>query len=138
MPAARTGADSAIQAIQSVQSVQPAQPVQALQAIQALQPHDPPGCAEPDRTAVTLPPDSPTPHLRGTPPADPHPGGAITRAEFHRLLTALGHPAADAAFTALDRDHDDRITRAEYVAAWEDHLLGDSPDAARAIAFTGL
>lgn len=72
--------------------------------------------------------------------APDHDDATITRAEFTRLLTALGQPptTTEAAFTALDRDHDDRITRAEYVAAWEDYLLSDTPDTACALAFTGL
>ncbi|MET0136413.1 MAG: EF-hand domain-containing protein [Kibdelosporangium sp.] len=67
-------------------------------------------------------------------------GGDITRTVFARLLTAIGQPSSDvdAAFDALDRDRDGRISRDEYVAAWEDYLVSDDPDAAGARAFAGL
>ncbi len=62
--------------------------------------------------------------------------GVITRTEFAYLLSAMGRPGrdADAAFDALDHDHDGRITHDEYVAAWEDYLVSDNPDS----VFTGL
>lgn len=102
------------------------------------------GPAEFTTAMVALAAGPPAARLRGVCAAEfaaaDHDDGTITRAEFTRLLTALGQPATatDAAFTALDRDHDDRITRAEYVAAWEDYLLSDTPDTACALAFTGL
>lgn len=66
--------------------------------------------------------------------------GVITRTEFAHLLSALGEPSrdVDAAFDALDCDHDGRITRDEYVAAWEDYLVSDNPDAAGVRVFAGL
>ncbi len=66
--------------------------------------------------------------------------GVITRTEFAHLLSAMGEPSrdVDAAFDALDRDHDGRITRDDYVAAWEDYLVSDNPDAAGVRAFAGL
>ncbi|MGB3442562.1 MAG: EF-hand domain-containing protein [Actinophytocola sp.] len=66
--------------------------------------------------------------------------GVITRTEFARLLSAVGRPCGDvdAAFDALDSDRDGRISRAEYVAAWEDYLVSDNPDSAGARVFAGL
>lgn len=69
-----------------------------------------------------------------------HDGDVITRTEFAHLLSAMGRQSSDvdAAFDDLDRDHDGRITHDEYVAAWEDYLVSDNPDAAGVRAFAGL
>lgn len=100
--------------------------------------------AEATTAMAALTPGPATARLRGLRAAEftapDHDDATITRAEFTRLLTTLGQPATttEAAFTALDRDRDDRITRAEYVAAWEDYLLSDTPGTACTLAFTGL
>ncbi|WP_054055204.1 EF-hand domain-containing protein [Alloactinosynnema sp. L-07] len=67
-------------------------------------------------------------------------GGVITRTEFARLQSALGRPRGeiDAAFDALDRDQDGRVSREEYVAAWESYLLSDNPNSTGARVFAGL
>lgn len=72
--------------------------------------------------------------------ADRDDDGVITRAEFARVLLAVGGPIGDvdAAFDALDRDRDGRISRDEYVAAWEEYLVNDNPDSAGARVFAGL
>ncbi|GHE47408.1 EF-hand domain-containing protein [Streptomyces capitiformicae] len=54
--------------------------------------------------------------------------GALDRAEFTTLRTALNNPAdnAEAAFNTLDIDGDGRVARDAYLAAIRAYVIGDS------------
>ncbi len=54
--------------------------------------------------------------------------GALDRAEFTTLRTALNNPPgnAEAAFNALDTDGDGRVDRDAYLAAIRAYIVGDS------------
>ncbi|MFC5723497.1 EF-hand domain-containing protein [Streptomyces gamaensis] len=54
--------------------------------------------------------------------------GALDRAEFTTLRTALNNPPgnAEAAFGALDTDGDGRVARGAYLAAIRAYVVGDS------------
>ncbi|MFG2142683.1 EF-hand domain-containing protein [Streptomyces sp. NPDC048696] len=60
--------------------------------------------------------------------ADTDGDGALDKAEFTTLRTALNNPPdnAEAAFNALDTDRDGRVTRDAYLAAIRAYVVGDS------------
>lgn len=54
--------------------------------------------------------------------ADKDDDGILYKAEFTRLIRALGAsaPDAEAAFARMDTSHDDRVSLQEYLAAWRE------------------
>lgn len=60
--------------------------------------------------------------------ADTDSDGTLDKTQFTALRTALNNPPdnAQAAFDALDADHDGRITRDAYLAAIRAYIVGDT------------
>ncbi|MGW7449987.1 EF-hand domain-containing protein [Streptomyces sp. NPDC054787] len=67
--------------------------------------------------------------------ADTDHDGTLDLSEFTALRTALNNPVAnaEAAFTALDTDGDDRIGRDDYIASIRAHVTGEGSPMGKAL-----